>query len=248
MIYAIRKSGQRLAPEIKPKGYYVEMTWTRYDHFKEKRKQYTVGPFPEYGKELLVEFMNLLENLHMRDGGAKLYCQVDGYAKWFGNKPGDTPLGLSIEAPHDDLDADYEYELTNYWVYYRDGISTSREYVQAINVVSPEDEPCAKSPFLLNLPQYHFERSMFVEAFNEALGSDMYEKAEDLCIETRMTPSFLLTNDGDERYIIHLPSGTIINWYKHTGRTNTCNKPGFGLDDLQEMLLLLKQELQELPD
>lgn len=45
--------------------------------------------------------------------------------------------------------------------------------------------------------------------------------------------------------IIHRDSGTIINWYKHLGRTNTCNKEGFTLADLKELLLLLKEDLKE---
>lgn len=49
----------------------------------------------------------------------------------------------------------------------------------------------------------------------------------------------------DEFYIIHRDSGTIINWYKHLGRTNTCNKEGFTLADLKELLLLLKEDLKE---
>lgn len=124
-------------------------------------------------------------------------------------------------------------------------MSASPQYIEALEIKPSEQEESALSSFLMNLPQYHFERSMFVTAFSSILGSDMCKQVQDLCIETRMTPSFLLINDGDERYVIHLPSGTIINWYKHLGRTNTCNKPGFGLDDLRDMLLSLKEELSE---
>lgn len=95
----------------------------------------------------------------------------------------------------------------------------------------------------MNLPQYHFERSMFTRTFTDILGPDLCDEVQDLCIETKLTNNFLLTSDGDERYVIHLPSGTVINWYKHLGRTNTCSKPGFGLDDLREFLLSLKEEL-----
>ena len=50
--------------------------------------------------------------------------------------------------------------------------------------------------------------------------------------------------DADEFYIIHRESGTMINWYKHLGRTNTCNKEGFTLEDLHELLVLLKEDLE----
>lgn len=50
--------------------------------------------------------------------------------------------------------------------------------------------------------------------------------------------------EEDEFYIIHFHSGTIINWYKHLGRTNTCNKEGFSTDDLIEFLVLLKMTCQ----
>lgn len=247
MICAIRKSGQRLAPEIKPKGYYVEITWERWVDQKEMEKRQTVGPFPESGKELLIEFMNLLEKLHLRKGGASLYHQVEGYDKWFSGKPECTPLGLPITTPHDDLDDNFQYQITSYWGYYCDGVSVSPQYVEAVNDL--EDDPVpSKSSFLTTLPQYHFERSMFTAAFTSVLGPDLCDKIQEMCITDASTTDFKFIMQDDEYYVIHLPSGTIINWYKHLGRTNTCNKPGFGLDDLQEMLLLLKQELQELPD
>ena len=50
--------------------------------------------------------------------------------------------------------------------------------------------------------------------------------------------------DDDEYYILHKPSGTMINWYKHMGRTNTCNKD-LSLDELRLFLLLLRKELVE---
>ena len=36
----------------------------------------------------------------------------------------------------------------------------------------------------------------------------------------------------------------MINWYKHMGRTNTCNKD-LSLDELRLFLLLLRKELVE---
>ena len=49
-------------------------------------------------------------------------------------------------------------------------------------------------------------------------------------------------DNDDEYYIIHLPSGTMINWYKHLGRTNTCNK-NLSLAELKLFFILLKNDM-----
>lgn len=88
-----------------------------------------------------------------------------------------------------------------------------------------------KSNYFDNLPQYHFERDDFAEVFSpiiEFIWDNMYSYSD----------SFFITRNGDEFYIIHFPSGTMINWYKHLGRTNTCNKP-LTIDDLKEFKRLL---------
>ena len=36
--------------------------------------------------------------------------------------------------------------------------------------------------------------------------------------------AFKVWRHEDDWYILHKPSGTLINWYKHCGRINTCNK------------------------
>lgn len=89
-----------------------------------------------------------------------------------------------------------------------------------------------KNPLFKDLPQYHFDRDDMCEVFDadfmhwfwDNLGSSNDE--------------FLITRNGDEFYIIHFPSGTIVNWYKHMGRTNTCNK-NLTLDDLREFKRML---------
>ena len=97
--------------------------------------------------------------------------------------------------------------------------------------------------YLETLPQYHFERDDFVNAFYDVFTSDEICDIEVICGYPKYTGAFLLARNEDEFYIIHLESGTIINWYKHLGRTNTCNKEGFSLDDLRELLCLLKEEV-----
>lgn len=103
-----------------------------------------------------------------------------------------------------------------------------------------------KSKFLETLPQYHFDRDDFSKVFYEVFGSS--DRIFDVIVECqghRFTDNFHLFYDNDEFYILHLQSGTMINWYKHIGRTNTCNKEGFKLEDLQEFLKQLKEDWWE---
>lgn len=102
-----------------------------------------------------------------------------------------------------------------------------------------------KSKYLQDLPQYHFDRDEFVNTFKKIFSIDEILELEFACKQHILFSDFLLYYVDDEFYIIHLGSGTIINWYKHLGRTNTCNKEGFDIDDLQELLKSLKEELHE---
>lgn len=93
------------------------------------------------------------------------------------------------------------------------------------------------------LKQYHFDRDYFTSVFDEIFANRCFD-LEVACQEHRETENFLLYYKDDEFYIIHFDSGTIINWYKHIGRTNTCNDEDFTLNDLREMLILLKEDLE----
>ena len=57
------------------------------------------------------------------------------------------------------------------------------------------------------------------------------------------TDSFHYFLNEDEYYILHMQSGTLINWYKHLGRTNTCNKT-LTLEEYKEFIELFKEELE----
>ena len=99
---------------------------------------------------------------------------------------------------------------------------------------------------LTTLPQYHFPRHEFCriweEIFNDVNGMEWDEKIIDgIC-----TDNFHSYHDNeDEYYIIHLPSGTMINWYKHFGRTNTCNK-NLSLAELKLFFILLKNDMGDI--
>lgn len=101
------------------------------------------------------------------------------------------------------------------------------------------------SKYLETLPQYHFDRDDFCKVFREVFTDDEIIDIDVMCGYPQNTDNFLLYRWEDEFYIIHRDSGTIINWYKHLGRTNTCNKEAFTLADLKELLLLLKEDLKE---
>ena len=101
------------------------------------------------------------------------------------------------------------------------------------------------SKYLETLPQYHFDRDDFCKVFREVFTDDEIIDIDVMCGYPQNTDNFLLYRWEAEFYIIHRDSGTIINWYKHLGRTNTCNKEAFTLADLKELLLLLKEDLKE---
>ncbi len=101
------------------------------------------------------------------------------------------------------------------------------------------------SKFLDDLKQYYFDRDEFNEIFYNIFTDEEILQIELGCWEHLNLGEFLLYQEEDEFYIIHFRSGTIINWYKHLGRTNTCNKEGFSTDDLIEFLVLLKDNLSE---
>ena len=96
---------------------------------------------------------------------------------------------------------------------------------------------------LKDLPQYHFDRDEFCKVFHEFFTDDDVYNIEAFCQETEYLDSFILMYDEDEFYILHKNSGIMINWYKHLGRTNTCNREDFTLDDLRVFLKALKEDL-----
>lgn len=100
-----------------------------------------------------------------------------------------------------------------------------------------------KNNRLEDMKQYHFEREQFEKAWE-----DVFTKEELVMVLSEgnlVTTNFLYTRIDDEYYLIHLDSGTLINWYKHLGRTNTCSNENFTLDDLYTMLQLYAIEYRD---
>lgn len=96
---------------------------------------------------------------------------------------------------------------------------------------------------LSNLPQYHFERGDFCKVFEEVFTFNEIVDIEEMCRDREDWGSFSLFYDEGEFYILHRDSGIMINWYKHLGRTNTCNRPNFSLDDLRVFLKAFKEDV-----
>lgn len=93
--------------------------------------------------------------------------------------------------------------------------------------------------------QYHFTRDEMTNIFKEVFPLDSRVWDRVWYCDFGDTNSFhAFRDDKNEFYILHKPSGTMINWYKHMGRTNTCNKD-LSLDELRLFLLLLRKELIE---
>jgi hypothetical protein len=95
---------------------------------------------------------------------------------------------------------------------------------------------------LKTMKQYFVGRDLFCKAFTRYVPSFidvMWDKGCDF-----MVGDFKMFRCGDEFYILHLVSGTMINWYKNLGRTNTCNKQ-LTFNEFMEFLLLLREDMRE---
>lgn len=100
-----------------------------------------------------------------------------------------------------------------------------------------------RDEILKDLDQYYFERDEFCRVFNEVFTPEQITDIEVTCQGNTHLDDFSLFHNSDEFYILHRNSGIMINYYKHLGRTNTCNKPDFTLEDLRHFLMELKTEL-----
>ena len=104
-------------------------------------------------------------------------------------------------------------------------------------------EPAEPPTKMKILPQYHFDRDAMCEVYYDVFTTDESIDIISECCANRHLAGFSLFWHNDEFYILHRESGVMINWYKHVGRTNTCNRPDFTLDDLREFLQKLRVDL-----
>ena len=111
-----------------------------------------------------------------------------------------------------------------------------------------------ESPFLKDMPEYPFDRDKLTMVFNNTIGDCIAESLlTDIVYsgkEFNHVGDFRIWTEEEETYILHLPSGTIVGWYKfiHIGRCNFCNKPDMGFNDLRDFFMLLRNQLLEESD
>ena len=92
------------------------------------------------------------------------------------------------------------------------------------------------------MEQYFIDRDLFCKGFESYVPTFINIMWDKGC--NFMIGDFKIFRYDDEFYILHLVSGTMINWYKHLGRTCTCNK-NFTFNDFAEFLLLLREDMKE---
>lgn len=111
-----------------------------------------------------------------------------------------------------------------------------------------------RNKFLYPMKEYAFDRDVLTKLFSTIVTSSdkALERIEDaMCGNDHGVGDFRIWRDEDEEfYILHVPSGTIVGWYKfyHYGRCNFCNKPDMAADDLRDFFMLLRNQLLEEPD
>jgi len=86
------------------------------------------------------------------------------------------------------------------------------------------------------LKQYAIDREVFTRIFLRIYKLDM-----DDYLYNYEGHSFKAWKYDDEFYILHKDSGTLVNWYKHLGRTNTCNKNLSLVEYLQFVTMFLDE-------
>ena len=96
------------------------------------------------------------------------------------------------------------------------------------------DELCEA---LQDADEYYFDRDDMCSVFDCKFMNWLYDRVN--C----ESYDFAIQQRGDDFYIIHYPSLTIINWYKHMGRCNACNKD-LSLDDLRQFKKLLIEDFE----
>lgn len=92
------------------------------------------------------------------------------------------------------------------------------------------------------MKQYYLEREDFVSLFGQVFGNCSMD-IEQIIIDGWTGDRFHLFWEANEYYILDLQTGMMLNWYKHLGRTNTCNQVRT-IEEIKEFLELLKKDLE----
>lgn len=94
------------------------------------------------------------------------------------------------------------------------------------------------------MEQYIMDRHEFCQMFEEVFKGSGINIEQDIIAGWKGDRFNLFCND-DEFYILDMQTGMMINWYKHLGRTNTCNQKRTK-EEVKEFLELLKLNRQGL--
>lgn len=96
---------------------------------------------------------------------------------------------------------------------------------------------------LIDLPQYHIDRDDFNKVIAATIGYEKLYDAFSYAGEFAQDDEFAWWHYSDEFYVLHKNSGMLVNWYKHTGRTNTCSQNNRTLEDYYEFFTRFSEEL-----
>lgn len=109
--------------------------------------------------------------------------------------------------------------------------------------------------WLQSMKHHAFDRDQLTKLFNDYIASNekAFETLEDAIAGTddHEVGDFRCWKDSDEEfYILHVPSGTIVGWYKfyHYGRDNFTNRDDMSIEDLKDFFVLLRNQLLDEPD
>lgn len=90
--------------------------------------------------------------------------------------------------------------------------------------------------------QYYFNRDLFCQYFDRYAPS-FIDYMWDMGSNFR-TDNFIMFRVDDEFYLLHFGTGILLNWYKHLGRTNTCNRD-IDTEVFKELLQLLESDIRK---
>lgn len=111
-----------------------------------------------------------------------------------------------------------------------------------------------RNKWLQPMKHHAFDRDKLTKLFNDYIASNdkAFEALEDAIAGTddHEVGDFRCWRDSDEEfYMLHVPSGTIVGWYKfyHFGRDNFTNRD-MTFADLNDFFVLLRNQLLDEPD
>lgn len=95
---------------------------------------------------------------------------------------------------------------------------------------------------LNDLEPYHFESDVFCNEIEKVI-PELRDLFDFFNVEKIWKMwNFVMFEVENDYYIVHLDSGTIVNYYKNLGRMNTCNKD-LSLCDFRKFIKMLRKDI-----